>query len=724
MTAPITGTVKSAERPLQWLLVAILVVPALMFGVSAFLGYQSYFNDARERVSWTLDIVREHASKVFEAQALVIEQTQQIIAGMSDDAIRDNAVEIQRRLDRINDRFEQIEDIWIVDSAGNPVITGGTLRTPDAAVVATRSYFLAHRDGLQPHGTLFVGRVRPGIGAQMPVFAISKARDVVPGQKGFAGLIVITVQPNYFREFYAQVVTPFASAIALFRDDGFILARHPNVSDNDRVLTYDAFKAAVVENPNIGTYEALSVPDGRSRMIGYRKLDHYPVYVGVGVERQTVVSAWLRSTASHLIFGIPATLALFVLTRISRDRMRRESAALAALQVEAGRREETESQLRQVQKMEAVGRLTGGVAHDFNNLLTVITGSLDLLSRRLPPGDARMKRLVGNAMDGAMRAADLTRQLLAFARRQPLEPKPTDVNALIADMADLLERSLGEAVIVETSLAPRLWLVNVDPPQLGNAILNLAVNARDAMPSGGTLRIATRNLHLDRADVLGGDEIAAGDYVLITVSDTGSGIDPAIADQVFQPFFTTKPAGEGTGLGLSQVFGFVKQSGGHLRLDSKAGAGTTVRIKLPRHAAAHVPLPEPVVPASSDGARSRALILLVEDDDGVRETTLDALRELGHHVVAASGGEAGLVHLRSEAAFDLLITDVVMPGMDGRELARRARLKRPSLRVLFITGYTPDTVFENGMVAAGDNLLVKPFSFSQLADKIDAVVAG
>ena len=388
-----------------------------------------------------------------------------------------------------------------------------------------------------------------------------------------------------------------------------------------------------------------------------------------------------------------------------------------------------QEQLRQAQKMEAVGQLTGGIAHDFNNLLQVVIGNLEILHRNLPEDAARLRRSAENAMSGARRAAVLTGRLLAFSRRQPLAPRPVDANELVAGMSELLGRTLGETVRIETALADGLWRAEADPNQLESAILNLAVNARDAMPDGGALTIETANAWLDRAYAARNADAKPGRYVMIAVSDTGSGMDKETMDRVFEPFFTTKEVGKGTGLGLSQVYGFVQQSGGHVRIHSKPGEGTTVRIYLPRFQGGGA---EADAEGSGDAAvpaGSRAeTVLVVEDSAEVRAYSAEVLRELGYRVLEAADGPTALDILGRPAGarVDLLFADVILPGgMTGTALAERARALRPGLKVLFTTGYArsaADAV--SGRLDPGTELIAKPFTYTELAARVRAVLDG
>jgi PAS domain S-box-containing protein len=387
-----------------------------------------------------------------------------------------------------------------------------------------------------------------------------------------------------------------------------------------------------------------------------------------------------------------------------------------------------EERLRQAQKMEAIGQLTGGVAHDFNNLLTIIIGGLDTIGRqivRFPESHdmQRLRRAKDMALHGAQRAAALTAKLLAFSRRQPLAPKAIDVNALIRNVADLLQRTLGETVAFESVATAGLWRAMVDEAELENVLINLAVNARDAMPNGGKLTIETGNAALDEAYIAALTEpVSAGQYVLIAVSDTGTGMEAATLDRVFEPFFTTKEVGKGTGLGLSQVYGFVRQTGGHIRLYSEPGHGTTVKLYLPR--APGTQKDDPATPLfTTSGEGGPETILVVEDDAALREFSAGALAELGYNVLAARSGKDALDLLDANAPIDLLFTDVVLPdGMNGRELANEAARKYPGLKILFTTGYTANAIVHHGTLDAGVNLLSKPFTFESLARKVRALL--
>ena len=378
-----------------------------------------------------------------------------------------------------------------------------------------------------------------------------------------------------------------------------------------------------------------------------------------------------------------------------------------------------EDALRQSQKMEAVGQLTGGLAHDFNNLLTGITGSLDLLRARIAKGryDA-VDRYVSAAQDAAARAAALTHRLLAFSRRQTLDPKPTDANRLVVEMQELVQRTVGPEISVQVAVAADLWTVLVDPSQLENALLNLCINARDAMPKGGRIAIETKNLRLDLriAESL---DLPPGDYSSLSVTDNGTGMTPEVMARIFDPFFTTKPLGSGTGLGLSMIYGFARQSGGHVRVHSTVGVGTTMRILLPRHLGEVEALEPAHLPDEAPRAVAGETVLVVDDETTVRMLVTDVLQDLGYTALEAADGKGGIKLLNSDRRIDLLVTDVGLPGgMNGRQLADFGRAARPRLKILFITGYDENAALNHEHLEPGMQILTKPFTMDALRSRI------
>ena len=382
--------------------------------------------------------------------------------------------------------------------------------------------------------------------------------------------------------------------------------------------------------------------------------------------------------------------------------------------------ETAQEALRQAQKMEAVGQLTGGIAHDFNNLLTGVIGSLDMMQRRMAKGETdKIERYATTAMTAANRAAALTHRLLAFSRRQPLDPRPVNANRLVTGMEELLRRTIGESIQLEIVTAGGLWQTLCDPHQLESAVLNLAINARDAMPDGGRLTIETCNAHLDSAYAAKRRDVVPGQYICVCVTDTGTGMSKDTIEKAFEPFFTTKPIGQGTGLGLSMIYGFTRQSEGYARIYSEVGEGTTIKLYLPRYYG-EAEAAEESPGESTDAHRAEAgeVVLVVEDETAVRDLVVDVLEELGYRAVEAADGPAGLKLLQSKMRLDLLVTDIGLPGLNGRQLADAAREHRPDLKVLFMTGYAENATIANGFLEPGMEMITKPFAIEALVTRI------
>jgi signal transduction histidine kinase len=411
------------------------------------------------------------------------------------------------------------------------------------------------------------------------------------------------------------------------------------------------------------------------------------------------------------------------LQRLNETLERRVADALAERMKEQERLRLTEEALRQSQKMEAVGQLTGGIAHDFNNLLTGIMGSLELLHTRMNQGRLRdADRYILAAQAASRRAASLIHRLLAFSRRQTLDPKPTDVNRLVVGMEELIRRTVGPQIALDVVTAGGLWSTLIDAPQLENALLNLCINARDAMPDGGRITIETANKWLDYRAASERD-LPPGQYLSVCVTDTGAGMTPDVIAQAFDPFFTTKPMGQGTGLGLSMVYGFVRQSGGQVRIYSEVGHGTTMCLYLPRHYASEDDRLAAAPPAEETPGAAGETVMVVDDEPTIRMLLVDVLNGQGYTTVEAEEGATALRMLQSDARIDLLITDVGLPGgMNGRQLADAARVTRPDLKVLFITGYAENAIIGNAQLAPGMQLLTKPFVMEELAGRIRSMI--
>ena len=700
------------DAALRWLrlsLAATLIVPALIFAYVAVVAYRTAFELADERIDRTLAVSAEQALRIFRSVDLALDSVDQITRGKTDITLKGSGAELSERLKQFTRASPDISSIWILDRNGDAVVSSLFFPVPAAFNAPDRAYLKAElaREG----GGINIGHVVQIAATGAILFPVSKPRQDSSGS--FSGISLISVLPTAFETFYATLRANTTASFALIREDGAVLARHPLPARPGIVLDRaTGFGQLIQRSPAGGRYTTISGVDGLERRFAVRKLEGFPVYVSSSVETKEVVRGWAWEMTGYLAITLPAIalVCLFILLTAKRT---------VAFYAEAARREALEQEMRQAQRIEAVGQLTGGIAHDFNNLLTVIIGNLQMAIRRLP--DAKPRAMLENAQRGAERAAELTRRLLAFSRNQALDPKPIDVDRLVTDMSELLGRTLGETIDIETVRGAGLWETEADVTELESAVLNLAVNARDAMPGGGKLTLETANIHLDEQYCESVPGLKAGQYVMLSITDTGTGMPKDVADKAFDPFFTTKPPGSGTGLGLSQVYGFVKQSGGHIKIYSEVGEGTAIKIYLPRlHTAADRKSER--IPAESLPRGRGERILLTEDDVDVREYIAQTLHELGYEIIQAENGEAALAILSRAKPMDLLLTDVVMPGMNGRELAEEALRRFPGLRVLFMTGYSRNAIVHHGRLDPGVALIQKPFSQGALAIKVHRVL--
>ena len=697
-------------RLLRLSMVASLLFPALLFAYASFVNYRENRALADERIERSLDLIAEQALKVFQSIDLALDNVSQSLLGRSDAEIRGSEQVLGADLKRIVYALTEIQSIWVFDENGRALLSTLEYPAPNPPQgYADRDFFRAHLD---PSVGTYIGDVFPASDGDK-LFTLSRRRETPEGT--FAGVIQASIFAADFDRFYATIVRSSGLRFAILREDGTFLARFPRRSDWPLRLDPNT---GFLQHRNGGLFTATSPIDGVERRIGIRKLEHWPIYVNVGIETQTIRSEWLAAMAPHLFFGIPATLILFATLAVVLQRTTR-------LYAEQDRREAAEDALRQAQKLEAIGHLTGGVAHDFNNLLTVIIGNLEIAQRQLTSAAEgahdRLTRALANATRGAQRATTLTQRLLAASRQQPLAPQPLDLNKLMNGLSDFLVRSLGEHISLKVVDAGNLWKVETDPAQLESAILNLVVNARDAMHEGGKLTVEMSNAYLDEEYCRRHIDLAPGQYVQISVSDTGIGMTPDVMARAFEPFFTTKPLGQGTGLGLSQVYSFVKQSGGHVKIYSEPGEGTTVKVYLPR-LVGEVGAEELVnsVPAEASPGET---ILVVEDDDDVRSYVVETLRGLKYHVCEASDA-AGALRLidYDDARANLLLTDVMLPGMNGRKLAEKVKRRQPSIKVLFMTGYSPSAVLHQGRLDADVAMIEKPLTSARLAAKVREIL--
>jgi two-component system NtrC family sensor kinase len=698
---------------LRLVMAASLLFPCLLFAYASWVDYWHTIERAEERIARSLDVEQEQALNAFELVNLTLDNATDLLAGMSETDIDAKEEQIHEALKKLADAVTVVQSIWVYAKDGRALVTSTVHPPPQTQRYSDRDYFVAH---VNTNVGLYYGQVYESQFNGEPFFGVSKR---LSHDGAFLGVLEASVLPSMFYRFFSTMAYGAGLQYALLRNDGTFLARYPAPTGKLGILDErTGFRQKIAQDPNGGFYTSTSPIDNIERRFGVRRLGTTPLYFSAGIATSAIREEWIGGMAPHLIFGIPATLILFTTLGIVLQRTRR-------LYQEVDRRAKAEDALRQSQKLEAIGQLTGGVAHDFNNLLTIIIGNLEFAQRQLESwtdgGQAKLQRRVDSAMQGAQRAATLTKRLLAFSRQQPLNPKPVDINRLLNGLIDFLTRALGEEISLEIVGAAGVWAAEADTTELESAILNLAVNARDAMRSGGKLTIEASNSHLDEAYCQNHLDVRPGQYVQIAVTDTGSGMTKEIADRAFEPFFTTKESGQGTGLGLSQVYGFVKQSGGHIKIYSEVGEGTTVKIYLRRFIGSFDTKEE----TKTDLSRGRPgeCILVAEDDSDVRAHVVETLQHLGYKVLEAPSGDSALDLInRFDGNIHLLLTDVVMPGMNGRKLAEEAKRRHPKLRVLFMTGYSRNAIVHQGRLDPGVDLIQKPIVSTQLASMIRNVL--
>jgi two-component system, NtrC family, sensor kinase len=676
------------------MMVASVVLPLMLFGFAAWLNYRHEEGVADDRIERSLDILHEHTLKVFQTVEGAIAEVNEIVRGMPDDTIRADQPRLHERMKRIVEVLPQLRAIFLIDRDGRPLASSQLVQVPADLRSRERSFFNVHIAG--DVGTHVSEVVQPRLAIfGTPFFVLSRRRPSADGT--FNGVIAVAVVPQYFEEFYTLIGRGPGELYALIRADGNFLARYPQPPNRLRAVG-PGLEAAVAEGRERAIRTGRSQIDGAERRVGYRKLEGFPVYAIAGIETSAIRGEWMSTMAGHLIFGVPATLFILLILAMALRRTRR-------LHAEAERREAAEAALRQAQRLEAIGHLTGGVAHDFNNLLMIVSGSAERLRRDLT--SEKHRRLLDMIMNATSRGESLTRQLLAFSRRQMLTPAVIDLTQRLPELKDMLTRSLRDDITTEVLVPDESCAVKVDPSELELALLNLAVNARDAMPNGGTLTITVTPVVLEGSATAEG---LSGDFVVISVADTGSGIAPEILHHVFEPFFTTKEVGKGTGLGLSQVYGFAKQSGGTATVTSTVGRGTAITLYLPR--TQELPAPS-TAPMKAEAAPRRAgTVLVVEDSPEVAEVATAYFQQLGYMVKQVASANEALELLAKDAKIDLVFSDILMPGgMNGLELGHAIRRRDAAMPVLLATGYSDSA---RDAVEQGFIVLQKPFDLAAL----------
>jgi two-component system NtrC family sensor kinase len=694
---------RNSLRLLQWMMAASLALPLALFAFASVVSYRSTLDSADREIQRSLDVAYEHALKVFETIDRSLSEINELVRGIADADIKSREEALHQRLLRLAESLPQMKSAWIFDARGNALVNSLTFPAPNIDF-ADRDYFKAHIDG--DHG-IFVGDAliprTPYMGASF--FSVSRRRQNEDGS--FAGVIQASVLPEYFENFYARIGREPGSFFALGLADGTVLARFPVSVHRIRIDSNSALGQTITEYPKSGLITAVSPGDGVERRFGYQRLAEYPVYVSAGLETEAIRARWLSTMGQHLIFGVPATALLFLILLLAFQRTQH-------LYAEAAKRQEAEDALKHGQRLEALGQLTGGVAHDFNNLLTVIKASVEML-RRPNLAEERRPRYTDAISDTVTRAAKLTAQLLAFARRQNLKPQVFSVGPCVTALTEMIKTLIGSPVEIVTHLPEQPCFVDADASQFETALINMAVNARDAMAGKGRLTITVRAMTEIPGSVA--SDSALG-YIAVAIADTGVGIPPEQVAKVFEPFFTTKEVGQGTGLGLSQVFGFAKQSGGEVTVDSEVGKGSVFTLYLPRVIADE--RPQPIT--ADEGARIDGhgmSVLVVEDNDEVGAFATDALTELGYTTTLVGNAADALAELTRDARrFDVVFSDVVMPGISGIDLAREIRRRYFDLPVVLTSGYS-HVLAQNGTY--GFELLQKPYSIEQLARVLSKV---
>jgi two-component system NtrC family sensor kinase len=696
----------AAIRLLKLMMVASLVLPAVLFGFAAWVSYRSVERATDERIARSLDILHEQALKVLQTVERSFGEIEEVLRGQSDNDIRRNEVALHERFKRIVEALPQLEGIAIIDGGGQPLAMSSIMPVRQGLDFSDRDYFRAFRAG--DVGTYVSEVHQPRMGSIGPhFFAMSRRRSAADGQ--FAGIITVALLPDYFEKFYSRLAASDGSYFALVRADGNFLARFPVHTERPAKLDPNSLlHAGIARSLERNIYTVKAQVDQIERRIGYRKIAGFPLYVLAGAETSAVRAEWFDYISGHLIFGIPATVFLFAGLALALRRTQR-------LYDEAGRREVAEGALRQAQRLEAIGQLTGGVAHDFNNLLMIISGSVARLRGELT--DAKLVRILDMIATATQRGESLTRQLLTYSRKQTLTPQVIDLSQRLPVLRELLTRSLQAGIEISVDVPAGACAVRVDPGELELAILNLAVNAKDAMPNGGTLSIRAKPVTLKGEAT---EEGLSGEFVAIRVADNGQGISSEHLTRVFEPFFTTKEVGKGTGIGLSQVYGFAKQSGGTATVSSTEGRGTAITLFLPRTQDAAQPAPQQ--PAPAPAAAAAGTVLLVEDNADVAEVAASYLRQLGYQVRSVAHAQAAIAALRLDSNVELVFSDILMPGgKSGLDLVLEIDERFPGIPVLLATGYSASA---QDAVRHGVVVLQKPYDLEGLRRNIHEAIEG
>ena len=690
----------AGPRMLRLLLLATVLLPLAVLCAGAAIAWSDQKAQAHAALGRLTDAAFENATKIMETNRLVLREMASIVAGRDADALRRAGPSLHAALAGLREGLPQIKNLLVFGADGRILAVAGDVPSRPDVTAADRDYFRA----AAAHDGMAIGRRHISRLDGQPFFPVAVGWHDTTGR--FAGVLVVAVQPGYFVGYFRRLAEDAAYGnglvLTLRRSDEALLARYP-APPRDEVTAFatdaPALRRAIGRAPLEGAAFLPGDSVRPARLAAWRRLAVAPIMLSGEVPRAAIVHRWLLGMSAHLLFGVPATLALFGITLLALRRTQAAEAAAARALREVERREAAERVAREGRKMEALGKLTGGIAHDFNNLLAVIIGNAELAMNR-PPDKAR--RLLEGVIAAAQRGERLTRQFLAFSRSRPAAPRLVDLAEAVPRVVEMVQPALGSNIQVETRLAAGVWPIRVDPGELEIALLNLAINSRDAMPRGGRVTVRALNVPATHLTRFGGGGLT-GAHVALSVADTGTGMPRAVVERAFEPFFTTKEVGVGTGLGLSQVYGFARQSGGVATIDSTPGRGTVVTMLLPR--AAEVAEPEPAAAPVDAGAVARGRrVLVIEDNEEVAAVTAALLRAEDCEVDMADRVAEARLLLESGRTYDLVLADIVMPGASGIDFAQEARVRWPQQRIVLMTGFSNRAA----EVPAGVTLVSKP----------------
>ncbi|RZI86363.1 MAG: response regulator [Rubrivivax sp.] len=699
------GVANLREDSLWWMRVWIalsLILPVVFFCSLALYTHGQTLSEGRARVERTAMIVQEHAARVIETNGVIVNFLLNDLGTQDTATIREREAPIHQRLSEVVSGVKQIRAIWIWDAEGYPLVSNQFFPVPHDLNVNDRDYLEWCR---KRSSGWFVSSPALSRATHRPFFNISRCRLGDDGS--LQGAITVSLHPQYFSDFYRQLAASEPGlSVRLMRDDGVVLARFPGAEPGGRQATVDAEVLALMRQGEHGS----EVPE-TGPVVAFKRLEPYALNLAVALDRTVLLAQWQSRLAVLAAATFPAGLALAYVASVALRRASRELMVVRRLREESTQRQRAEAALRHSQKLEALGQLTGGVAHDFNNLLMVVNTNAYLMGQLYP--DTKDSKPLAAIKRSVVSGTKLTRQLLAFSRRQALRPETVRLQEVLPALSDLFQTTVGGAVQLTLEIEQDTSPVTVDPAEMELALLNLVINARDAMPNGGQLIITARNAEMTRPATAEG---TGGTAVEVVVTDTGGGIPEAIRDRIFEPFFTTKKPGEGTGLGLSQVYGFCAQAKGEVQVQTAMGEGTSVLLRLP---ADELPSTE-VAPAEAKtpGTPLGARVLLVEDNVEVADATRELIQALGCEVKHVGNADVARQLLASNHQdFDLVFSDVVMPGqISGMELATTIRRDHPRLAVLLMTGYTRELV---RAIEGGIPVLPKPFGPEMLRQAME-----